>query len=387
MPTPQSITYRLYARDSGTFLLTSGADTTVHQLNAGLFGAVNVQPSGAEWYRSQTTRCEMEAATLEEKDLRTHEQTLGAYQPPPKLTPDQVMLEIDQEAVAPKQGDELKSLSTVAPGSRAPVLANVILGPSKRIYSKLRQPLINYRAVFEPGDRAECPNAVLDNPILSMLKAVTTEPVAPKEINALERIEGFKTDFGTLDDGIVNFAWKALFKEKRRDITLALDATVARVAHQNKNAWVVTNPGKTSARGQEVDSGKTYLALGDEKTGIVTIQECRLRLVYSDLTALITGPNAGNFPFYQDGPEFYTNPASPDRRQPYREFTIIYHQGGNVVQAFQPWSNNNLFNMINAGMDQFGINYGFAAIGPEIVANRLSVSARWATTSSPSEKA
>src|SRR5262249_38566595 len=61
-PEEQSITYRLYARDSGAFLLTSAADTTVHQLNAGLFGAVNVQPRRAEWYRSQTTRCEMEAA-------------------------------------------------------------------------------------------------------------------------------------------------------------------------------------------------------------------------------------------------------------------------------------------------------------------------------------
>ena len=105
----------------------------------------------------------------------------------------------------------------------------------------------------------------------------------------------------------------------------------------------------------------------------MTIQECQLHLVYSDLTALITGPNAGNFPFTQDAPDFYTNPASPERRQPYREFTIIYHQGGNVVQAFPQWSNNNLFNMINAGMDQFGINYGIAAIGPEIVANRLGV--------------
>ena len=88
---------------------------------------------------------------------------------------------------------------------------------------------------------------------------------------------------------------------------------------------------------------------------------------------MITGPNAGNFPYSQDAPEFYTNPASPDRRQPYREFTIIYHQGGNVVQAFSQWSNNNLSNMINAGMDAFGINYGIAAIGPEIVANRLGV--------------
>ena len=43
------------------------------------------------------------------------------------------------------------------------------------------------------------------------------------------------------------------------------------------------------------------------------------------------------------------------------------------MQAFAQWSNNNLFHMINAGMDQFGINYGIAAIGPEIVANRLGV--------------
>ena len=72
----KSITYRLYARETGTFLLTSGADTTVHQLNAGLFGAVNVQPQGAEWYRSQTTRCEMQAATLRKSDLRAQEQKL-----------------------------------------------------------------------------------------------------------------------------------------------------------------------------------------------------------------------------------------------------------------------------------------------------------------------
>ena len=63
-------------------------------------------------------------------------------------------------------------------------------------------------------------------------------------------------------------------------------------------------------------------------------------------------PERGEFPFTQDAPDFYTNPASPDRRQPYREFTIIYHQAGNTVQAFPQWSNNNLFGMINAGMDR-----------------------------------
>ena len=69
----------------GTFLLTSGADTTVHQLDAGLFGAVNVQPQGAEWYRSQTTRCEMQAATLDKRATsERQEQKLGDYQPPTK---------------------------------------------------------------------------------------------------------------------------------------------------------------------------------------------------------------------------------------------------------------------------------------------------------------
>ncbi len=80
----ETITYRLYASQTGTFLLTSGADTTVHQLNAGLFGAVNVQPQGAEWYRSQTTRCEMEAATLKVSDLRAAAAEAGRLPPPPR---------------------------------------------------------------------------------------------------------------------------------------------------------------------------------------------------------------------------------------------------------------------------------------------------------------
>ena len=66
----------------------------------------------------------------------------------------------------------------------------------------------------------------------------------------------------------------------------------------------------------------------------LTIQECRLHLVYSDLTALITGPNAGNFPFYArrrpistripprptggnriaNSPSSITRPAMPCRR-------------------------------------------------------------------------
>jgi len=65
-------TYRFYAQKEGTFLLYSTGANTGGQgdggsLARGLFGAVNVQPAGAEWYRSQLTAEEMAWATR--KDL------------------------------------------------------------------------------------------------------------------------------------------------------------------------------------------------------------------------------------------------------------------------------------------------------------------------------
>ncbi len=394
---PKSRIYRLYARHTGTFLLTSAADTTVHQLNAGLFGAVNVQPQRAEWYRSQTTSSELQAATLNTDDLRLHEQTLGGSVPTPMLTPDQEMLQSDQGVTAAKQAQEReqgvtaakqfqgrnqegaaakqapklrpRSLRTATRGPRTAVVANVFVNEEGRIYSKLKQPLINYFSVFNEGDLAKCPTAISRKPILSMLKAEIPNPPPPKLTQPLgpDRTDGYVSEIHDLDSGFITFSLRELFKKGPINIDLAPDASVARIASDKKYSWVVTNPGTMSG------DGRTYLVQGDDVERTVTIQECQLHLVYSDLTAVITGPNAGNFSFSQDAPDFYTNPASPDRRQPYREFTIIYHQGGNVVQAFQPWSNNNLFNMINAGMDAFGINYGIAAIGPEIVANRLGV--------------
>ena len=55
---PQTQTYTLFAKAEGTFLLYTMGDTssTGNQLTRGLFGALNVQPAGAEWYRSQVTQ-------------------------------------------------------------------------------------------------------------------------------------------------------------------------------------------------------------------------------------------------------------------------------------------------------------------------------------------
>ena len=83
-------------------------------------------------------------------------------------------------------------------------------------------------------------------------------------------------------------------------------------------------------------------------------------IVHSDLTAMITGPKAGRFPGTtglnkpeppcnaENNPALGPPPAaklihssaqippSPDRKQPYREITIIYHGGLSPIasQAF-----------------------------------------------------
>ena len=62
-------TYVLYAEREGSHLLYSGAAQTGGEgdggsLNSGLFGAITVQPTGAEWYRSQVTAEDLKLATV-----------------------------------------------------------------------------------------------------------------------------------------------------------------------------------------------------------------------------------------------------------------------------------------------------------------------------------
>ncbi len=62
-------TYTWYAKKEGTYFFYSmgapaGGEGDGGQLGLGLFGAVNVQPKDAKWYRSQVTRNELTAATI-----------------------------------------------------------------------------------------------------------------------------------------------------------------------------------------------------------------------------------------------------------------------------------------------------------------------------------
>jgi hypothetical protein len=222
---PQTQTYKLFVKNEGTFLLYTMGDATAEptgQISRGLFGALNVQPKGAEWYRSQITQQELDWATKK------------------------------------SNGNPVRTTDG--------------------------QPVIDYNAKYP--------------------------------VNA------------------------------------------ARPA------------------------GTYILKMLDDSNN----------LLYSDLTAVITGPKAGRFPGTTgvnnpeppcnsanngagaNDPIFCANPAAPDRKQPYREVTIIYHEVGQIAtQAFPVFTDPQMASTVNAGFDGFAINYGTGGIGAEVYANRIGV--------------
>ncbi len=179
-------------------------------------------------------------------------------------------------------------------------------------------------------------------------------------------------------------------------------------------AWRYTPGGtRTLDYGATAADGTPILRMYTTNAG-----DTRRTLVHSDLTAVITGPKHGRFnpklypcndpngpgcpagaapmseppnpsgcPSGVINPNFSCNYAEPNREQPYREFTIIYHELFEVVQAFTdfyvgPMSTQNNggsstqlegMGTLTAVADQFAINYGTGGIGAEILANRIGV--------------
>ncbi|MEW5745726.1 MAG: copper oxidase [Nitrospirota bacterium] len=215
-------TYTLRAEREGTFLLYNAASTVGGEGNGGslpfgLFGAVNVQKRGAEWYRSQATREELDLATLRNQD--------GA----PRKTPD-------------------------------------------------GHPVIDYDALY-PGEEPYLAEGKAGLPILKML-------------------------------------------------------------HNDA-------------------------------------------LVHTDINAIITGPNRGNFPAGTYPRNDVLVPARTDdatprsRLEPYREFTVIFHDEIFAKQAFPEFTDPILSHTLHGVRDGFAINYGTAGAGAEVLANRKNVGPMW----------
>jgi len=286
----ESRIYRFRATGEGAYIMFSpnGKSIPSSQLDYGLFGAVNVQPQHAEYYRSQVTNDDLQLATyrvskrfidkwLYSDNPQVCQSFLSSKQTglPAHIGLKRKLRTVGNKLVCPKASDtvlwELKVPSTQI--NKTAVISSVLISAQGFLNTQSQQPVINYSAMYPHGHPRE------GSPVLNML---------------------------------------------------------------------AYNP-KTETH----------------------------ELAHTDLTGIITGPEAGRFPYYVNSPSFIENPATPDRRQPYREFTISYHISPKTEQAFAAFDTSDkdapLATTFAAGKDGFAVNYGIAGIAPEIYANRINV--------------
>src|ERR1041385_4779106 len=126
----------------------------------------------------------------------------------------------------------------------------------------------------------------------------------------------------------------------------------------------------TTPGGQPVINYDAVYPTGHPKAGQPILKMLNVdTIVNTDLNAIITGPNKGRFATGT----YRANATNPDRDKPFREFTVIYHDEVQDVQAFPQFEDPVLSHTLHSVEDKFAINYGIAGIGAEILANRLGV--------------
>ena len=138
-------------------------------------------------------------------------------------------------------------------------------------------------------------------------------------------------------------------------------------------ATIGTTPG-----GQPIIDYDAVYPSGHAREGgpIFAMLDDGFALRHTDLNAVITGPGRGNFP----AGTFTPNPIYPDRDQPYREFTVLYHDEIVGIQAFPHFTDPAFAHTLHSVRDGFAHNYGTGGIGAEIIANRLGVGPMWDCT-------
>lgn len=97
-------------------------------------------------------------------------------------------------------------------------------------------------------------------------------------------------------------------------------------------------------------------------------------IVHTDINAIITGPGRGFFP----AGTFPKDTILRNRNEPFREFTVIFHDEIGITQAFKIFEDPQMKFTLKSGRDAFAINYGTSGIGAEILANRFRVGPMWA---------
>ncbi|MDQ3802378.1 MAG: copper oxidase [Acidobacteriota bacterium] len=136
----------------------------------------------------------------------------------------------------------------------------------------------------------------------------------------------------------------------------------------NADGTLAVTPGPTG--GQPIICYDAVYPTGHPRAGQPVLKMLHNgEIVHSDLNALITGPGKGRFP----AGTYRPIATEPDREQPFREFTVVYHDEIKAVQAFPQFEDGELAHTLHSVRDGFAINYGTGGIGAEILANRLGV--------------
>jgi hypothetical protein len=343
-----SASYTYLAPDKGTHLLysmgtTLGAEGGGGTRSYGLFGAVNVEPGpadgfpGSTWYRSQLTRQEMDWATpAEEFDLATQDLNGNGVW-------DESLTDVFDDLDGDGVWDE--SLTDVfddldGDGVWDESLTDVFTDLDGDGVWDADEPFINDwngNGTFEAG----YPEPFID------------------DWNGNGTFEaGYPEPF--INDWNGNGTFEAGYPEEFGPDT---------------NGDGIWNVHRTTPGGQPIiDYAAVYPAeAGAGKVGlpIVAILD-DTEIVHSDINAIIDDV----------GYPYPLNDAYPTRgTEPFREFTVIFHDESFGVQAFPGFYNDPVLNHTLHGVrDSFPINYGSGGIGSEIIANRLGVGPMWDCT-------
>ncbi|HET8725353.1 MAG TPA: hypothetical protein VFM53_14240, partial [Anaeromyxobacteraceae bacterium] len=417
-----SATYQYYAPKEGTYLVTShgatfGSDGAAGNSANGMFAVVNVEPAKANFYRSQVTEEELRLAL----DLNNPESCKNPATPGYTCAGFPIL---DYEARYPvaAAGTSVPSATTSAPavagdtalviGQNPTALASPFpatgfvkvgtVGAEVLAYTASATgftitstgvPTIASSADVAAGatfiptatdptrQQAAFPATGFVTVSLagqSETLAYTIDPANPSGFT----LAAPGTLAGYLTGATLTAATSLTGGAQSVTLTLA-GAWPTGTALQNVDAQgvaaavTVSVPSVWAAEGKVSADGKTGLPVLNMLDGD--------RLVHSDLNAIITGPTTdpdGLFPSstYPLEALGFSNPTLPNRLEPFREYTVVFHDEMAVANAFPLWfsrivngAQNPLAHTLHAVGDVFQINYGSGAIGPEVIANRLGV--------------
>ncbi|MEM7354438.1 MAG: copper oxidase [Acidobacteriota bacterium] len=133
--------------------------------------------------------------------------------------------------------------------------------------------------------------------------------------------------------------------------------------------------------GQTVFDYQARYPTGHPRAGtpILAMLDSNGEIVHSDLTAIITGPDAGHFlEAHSSAVGAKTGAdALPKDRRPFREVTLIYHETWGARQGLWWLGSTGLRTALDPGNDIMGINYGSAGLSGRIMANRIGLGPAW----------